>query len=157
MAAPTYVTGQVLAASDCNNWFTGLYAYKTSATVRSTLTLAIDPDLQFSLAASAFYEIRAGIIYTGASGSFKFGWTFPSGVTGGFTVALPQGTLMPTGFTWASTSAGATDGTVYGLQVMGNLATSSTAGTFGLQWSSNAGPASLTCGIGSYLIAQRVG
>ena len=156
MAAPTWVSGQVLTASDVNNWFVPFAGYKTSVTTRSTLTMSIDPDLQFALSASSMYEIRAGVIYTAASGGFKYAWTLPSGTSGGYTISLAQGTLMPLGLVWSATQVAATDGTVYAIQVMGALQTGS-AGTFGLQWASNSGPTSLTVGIGSYLTARRIG
>ena len=157
MAIPTYSPGDVLTAADCNNWFTPIAAYKTATTNRSTLTLTADPDLTLSLDASSSYEIRAMVIYSGASGSFKFGWTVPASATGGYGVALPQGTPMPLGQTWGATPAGATDGTTYALIFAGNLITVGSSGSLTFKWGSNSGPASLTVGVGSYLLARRIG
>jgi hypothetical protein len=64
---------------------------------------------------------------------------------------------MPLGLNWAATSAAATDGTVYGIQLQGILGIGSTTGTFGINWASNSGPNNLTVGVGSYLLAGRVG
>jgi len=158
MAAPVWVNGQVLNASDVNNWFVSLAAYKTATTNRNTLTATIDPDLQLAItAANSFWEVRAGVIYVASAGAFKWTWTAPAGVTGGYTVALAQGTPMPLGLNWAATQTAATDGTVYGIQLQGMLGIGSTTGTFGINWASNSGPNSLTVGIGSYLMATRIG
>ena len=158
MAPPTWSVGQVLTASDVNSWFVDLVAYKTSATARNTLTLSLDPDLQFTIpTANSFWEIRASFIYVASAGSFKWAWTAPTGFGGGYTAALPQATPMPLGLAWGATPAAATDGTVYGVQIQGILSIGSATGTFGLQWASNSGPNSLTVGIGSYLMATRVG
>lgn len=165
MAAPTYVTGQVLAASDCNSWFTELAAYKTSVTTRTTLTPSIDPDLQFSLpTASAFWEVRAGIIYQAASGGFAYSFAFPAGAGGGYTAAYNNQTtgspLAPGVFgqAWGTVyTAGTPSSYVEAVQVQGIISTGATTGTFGLSWAGFSGPVSLTCGIGSYLLARRVG
>jgi hypothetical protein len=158
MAVPTWTVGQVLTASDVNNWFVPLIGYKTAQTVRSTLTLSLDPDMQFNIpTANAAYLIQAGIIYVASAGSFKWTWTLPSGATGGYSVALAQGTLMPLGLAWSATPTAATDGTVYSIQIQGLLNTSASTGTFGIQWCSNSGPNSLTVGVGSFLQARRVG
>jgi hypothetical protein len=157
MAVPTWAVGQVLTASDVNNWFVPLIGYKTSITTRNTTTLSLDPDMQFTLpTANATYLIQAGVIYSAASGSFKWTWTFPSGGTGGYSVALPQGTLDPLGLLWSATQAAATDGTVYSIQIQGTFTLSTTTGTFGLQWASQTA-ASLQVGVGSFIQARRVG
>lgn len=164
MAAPTWSVGQVLTASDVNTWFVDLDAYKTSTTARSTLVLAIDPDLQFSVAANAFYEIRASLIYQAASSGFDFAWTTPSGAGGNYTAAFNnQGTGTPGEGAWGLAFSGATGiaGTPGGtptpaVSILGMLSTVS-AGTFGVQWASNSGPVSLSLLSGSYLIARRIG
>lgn len=158
MAIPTWSVGQVLTASDINNWFTDKAAYKVSTTVRSTLTLTLDPDLVVPLsAANAFYEVRASVIYVASAGAFKWNFAFPTGCTGGYSAAVPQGTPMPMGLTWGAAQTGATDGTTYAVQIQGMIATSTNTGNLGVQWCSNSGPNSLTVGIGSYLAVSRIG
>ena len=162
MAPPVWSVGQVLAASDVNNWFVPLAAYKTSQATRTTLTKSIDSDLQVTLAANAFYEVRAGIIYQspGGSGGFAFTWTVPSGVSGGYTAAFIQTGPAPGtyGFTWGATEIAATpDAGVYGISIEGMLSTSGSGGTFGLNWASSSGPSSLILGAGSELTLRRTG
>ena len=159
MAVKQWSVGDVLTAADMNSWTVPLAAYKTATTNRTTLTLAIDPDLQFTIpTANSFWEITASVIYTGSAGSFKWSWTVPTGFGGGYTVALPQSTpLLPLGEAWGATAASATDGTTYGIHVHGMLSIGSTTGTFGINWASNSGPNSLTVGIGSCLTARRIG
>lgn len=158
MAVPTWTVGQVLTAADVNNWFTAVTAYKTSTTNRSTLTLTLDPDLQVLLSAvNAYYEVRASIIYVASAGAFKWNFAFPTGCTGGYSAAVPQGTPMPMGLTWAAAQTGATDGTTYAIQLQGMIGTGSNTGNLGIQWCSNSGPNSLTVGIGSYLAVNRIG
>lgn len=159
MAAPTWTSGEVLSAADVNDWFVPKAAYKTTSTNRSTLTLSIDPDLQFTLDANVIYEIRASIIYQ-STNAMTFGWTVPSGATGGYSAAVNQaGTSWWTfGYTFSATpNAGAESANVNGIIIEGFIQTSATSGTFGFKWASQTGPASLTIGVGSMLIARRIG
>jgi hypothetical protein len=150
--------GDVLTSGDMNSWTVPLAVYKTATTIRNTLTLSLDPDLQFTIAtANSFWEIRASVIYTASAGSFKWTWTAPSGFTGGYSAGLAQATPQPLGLAWGATASAATDGTVYAVQIQWVLGISSTTGTFGIQWASNSGPNSITVGVGSYLLARRIG
>jgi hypothetical protein len=139
MAPPTYSNGQILNASDCNLWFTPEAAYKTSTTVRNTLTKSIDPDLQVTLAASSIYQVTVAVIYTSAhnlSGTGAGTW----------------------GFTWGATvSAAGLGGSVNGIQVHGMIQTAGSSGTFGFSWASDTGPVNCTLGVGSVLTARQVG
>lgn len=150
MAPPTWVTGQVLTASDVNTWFVPLAAYKTIATTRNTLTVAPDPDLQLTLAGSAFYEVHAGIGFNCASGGISYNFSITSGTAGFYVLASAAITNL-----WNVLNTG-TSSTVGGLSIKGLLATG-TAGTFAFQWASNTGPASLAVNAYSYLKAVRVG
>ena len=150
MAAPTWVPGQVLSASDVNTWFVDLAAYKTSATTRTTLTVAPDPDLTLTLAPSAFYRVHAGIGYSCASGGISYNFSITAGTTGIFENAT-GGIQNP----WNTLLAGSSN-TVGGLSITGLLATG-TGGTFAFQWASNTGPASLSVSAYSYLTATRIG
>lgn len=156
MAAPTYVTGQVLAASDCNVWFTPIAAYKTGTTARTSASLVLDPDLQITLAASSIYEVTAGYNWLAVAG-VGISWTFqvPSGATGSYQVSYSN---SPTaGFTWGtSVGAGSNGAPNYGALVRG-LITTTGSGTFGLQWGSGTGGSTCTMGAGGILTARRVG
>lgn len=159
MAPPVYTAGHVVTAADVNSWFTPLAAYKTATTVRNTLTKSIDPDLQVTLAASAIYQIQAGIIYTSAN-AMDFTWVIPASATGGYTGGFNlAGTGAGTwGFTWAATvTAAGLGGSVNGVQAHGMIQTAGSGGTFGFSWASSTGPVNLTLGVGSVLTARRVG
>lgn len=163
MAVPVYVTGQVLAASDCNQWFLPLEAYKTSATSRSSTTPLIDPDLQVTVAASAVYAVYAAIGYQNPTGASAISWSFqiPAGATGSYGGAYVQPGPVTNAWwnTFAATvSAAASDNLFHGLSLQGTLTTSGTSGTFGLVWAPSTGSAgAVQIGASSNLICQRVG
>lgn len=150
MAAPTWVSGQVLSASDVNTWFVDLAAYKTVATTRTTLTVTPDPDLQLTVAASAFYEVHAAVGFNCASGGISYNFSITAG-TNGFYVLASAGINN----LWNVLNTG-TSNTAGGLSIKGLLATGS-AGTLAFQWASNTGPASLAVNAYSYLKARRIG
>lgn len=161
MAVPTYVTGQVLAASDCQNWFLPLPAYKTSPTARTSTTITIDPDLQVTLAANAVYAVTAAIGYQNVGGTSAFSWnyTIPSGATGSYGGFYVQPGPVTNAWwnTWGSTnSAAASDNLYHGLTFGGTIFTTN-SGTFGLAWACNAASGTLSVGGGSNLICTRVG
>src|SRR5262245_32334636 len=85
MAAPTYVPGQVLLSSDCNLWFTGQYANKTSdQSVTSSTTLVNDSTLVVALAANSTYWVNLEIKYEGGtngSSDMKLQLNIPAGAT----------------------------------------------------------------------------
>lgn len=160
MAVKVWNVGDVLTASDVNTWLGGFAAYKTGALSRSTSTLSIDPDLQFTLAANTFYEIRCAINYSVSVGGFQVAWTTPSGVTGALAAAFVLGgTGAGTfGYTWsASFQAGNQTSPNGGVLLAGSLATGVSGGTFGLQWANGTGANSTTIGAGSILSARRTG
>lgn len=158
MAPPVWSVGQVLAASDVNTWFVPLAGYKTSSTVRSTLALATDPDLQVTLAANAVYEVRAAIGYAAASGNLSFTWTAPPGIGGNYVGTFSvAGTTAADLYSWGGTQAAATSGGNQGILIEGMISTGGSGGTLGLQWASGSGPASLTVSTGSKLALRRIG
>ena len=161
MAIPVWSVGQVLSASDVNNWLapTGA-AYKTAPLVRSTNSLSIDPDLQLTLAASSVYEVHCAINYSVAAGGFQVGWTTPASVTGALSAAFVLGgTGAGTfGYTWVTTFQGGNQTSPNGgFVIMGMLTTAGSGGTFGLNWANGTGANSTTIGGGSMLSAQRIG
>jgi hypothetical protein len=160
MPIPTWSVGQVLAAADVNNWFLPLPAYKTANTSRTSATLTIDPDLQFTLAGGAVYSIQGGILCTAAAGiGFNFGWTIPASATGGYALTFNQSGVGTAnlGLAWTATQVSGTPGGTLSLLVSGFIATGGGAGTFGLNWATNTGGSTSTCGTGSVLTAQRIG
>jgi hypothetical protein len=156
MAVPTWVVGQVLTAADVDSWFVPVPAYKTAVTTRNTLTKSIDPDLQITLAASAVYQIQAGIIYASAN-AMDFTWVIPASATGGYSAGFNQAGIGDGffSFVWTATPSAAALRTA--VLVHGMIQTAGSGGTFGLSWASSTGPASLTLGVGSVLTANRVG
>lgn len=160
MATPTWTSGEVLSAVDVNDWFVPKAAYKAASTNRSSLSITIDPDLQLTLDSNAVYEIRCAIIYTSTQ-ACRTGWTVPSGATGGYAASFNlAGTGAGSwGFTFSATNvdAAALGGSVNGILYLGQLTTAATSGTFGFKWGSASGPSSLTIGVGSYLVARRIG
>jgi hypothetical protein len=160
MAVPTWVVGQVLAAADVNSWFVPTAAYKTANLNRTSGLYTIDPDLQFTLAASAYYEVRAGICYTGTTGTgFSWAWTLPSGAGGGYGAAFNlSGTgASNIGYQWsASPGTAGTPGSTQSILLHGFISSGS-GGTFGLQWATGTPGTAATCGQGSVLVAQRIG
>src|SRR6266568_166179 len=155
MSPPVYSVGQVWGAADVNSWALPMAVVKPGNTTRNTLTLAIDPDLQLSLAASATYDVRCGIQYNCASGAFGWTWTVPSGASGSEQFFGIIGALSSNASAWATTNS-ATSSTTGALLITGTLVTSTTPGTFGIQWASSTGPASLIVNINSYLTVQRI-
>jgi hypothetical protein len=156
VAAPVYSNGQILNASDCDLWFTPIAAYKTATTARTSATLVTDPDLQITLAASSVYEVTAGHNWLAATGvGISWAFTIPSGATGAYQVSYSlAGTF---GLTWTSTvTAGSAGAPNYGAVIRG-LITTTSSGTFALQWGSGTGGSSCTMGVGGLLVARRVG
>jgi hypothetical protein len=160
MPIPVWSVGQVLSASDVNNWLAPAAAvYKTASTNRTSATLTIDPDLQFTLAGGAVYSIQGAILCTGAAGiGFNFGWTTPSGAAGGYGVAFNQSGVgaVTLGLVWTATQVSGTPGGTQSLLVNGVITTTG-GGTFGLNWATFTGGSTATCGSSSVLNAQRIG
>jgi hypothetical protein len=158
VAVPVYVTGQVLAASDCNNWFLPLAAYKTGNTIRSTTGNAADPDLVIALAASAAYDVSCSVLYsTAAAGGMTWGFTAPASPSGTFGVSYGKNGVGYTSelFTWgAATNAASPAGTQ--LLIEGCIFTTS-AGNLTVVWASGTGGTNCTVSNGSKLMARRVG
>jgi hypothetical protein len=154
---PAFYAGQVLTASQIQA-LAPLEAWKTTATSRTTTTVSIDPDLQLALAANATYDVEASIIYQGAGG-FNFGWTIPSGASGGYTAAfsLSGSAVGIYGYAWGTGVIAATGtGTVFGILLKGTLITGTTAGTFGLNWADDTTSDTAQTGAGSILKARRI-
>ena len=151
MPPPTWVTGQVLTASDVNTWFVPIVATKTADTSRaSTVTVTADPELTVTIpSAGTWYllcylnyegaavgtgdlkiqvtsvgTLRYHAIYQGAGGAANVGSTFQGGGT-------------PSGFATQGL------GTLCGGTLHGTLVTA-TSGTTTLNWAQNTSNATAT-------------
>jgi hypothetical protein len=172
MPVPTWSVGQVLAASDVNNWFVPLTVIKPSTTSRaSTTTLTADPALTLTLSAGASYEVHGLIFYTGlnAGGYLGFNWTVPAsgafsylatvamqggGVDGGYNnnvAGVEYGAATTVGPCWTQGP-----GVLLCAQISG-LATGGTGGALTFNWAQfvSNGTAT-TINQNSYLIATRI-
>lgn len=80
---PTWNTGQVLAAADCNTWLVPLVQQKLGPTGRNQILggtiLQPDPDLQLPFVTGNYY-LRLVCIYDGPTGAnLQWGWSVPAG------------------------------------------------------------------------------
>jgi hypothetical protein len=152
MAPPVWVTGQVLSASDINNWFVPLVATKTAdQSVTSSTTLVNDSELSLTPGTSATYFFNVYINFEGANGAgfLKFGWGVPTGAllryqavfqgTGGSAVVQNTNTATDTP---AANTQGA--GVLCGLSMHGTLIMGSTSGVVQFKWAQNASSATAT-------------
>lgn len=167
MAVPTWVTGQVLAASDINSWFVPVPAYKTADLGRaSTITLTADPDLSLPLAASSVYLITISLSFANANATaggvnFSFAFTVPSGATGYVSKtywisASSQQTALPD--PWTTQRTPYVDNTRdWGMLATGSIFTSS-SGNLVLTWAQGTSNATSTfLRKGSIMTALKVG
>ncbi len=152
MAPPTWVVGQVLTASDVDNWFIPVVAVKTAdQSVTSSTTVVNDTELSVPVAASVTYAFQMMLDYEGGtSGASDLKWTFtlPAGSflrycysnrgTGlGASVTMSTGTSTDTGGTNGA-------GNLEGVHAFGTLVCGVTAGTLQLKWAQNTSSATST-------------
>ena len=165
-----FYAGSRLTASAVNEYLVNTrYATKPGDTSRaSTTTLTADPDLSVAVDASKSYWLDILILYTAASGSGDFKYTFgaPTGaVFYGTAVVIAADTLVAA-FTY-SPSGGATISTTelvvsagsgaIPVRLSGVLTTSTTAGNLALSWAQNTSSGTATVvKAGSYMCLRRV-
>lgn len=121
-------------------------------TKNSDTTLAIDPVLQFTPAASAVYEIGGTIIFDlDTTPQLKLSWNFPTGATGRISYHAKR--LNSSGLSGAKsisvTSNGAvsfvpTANALFSLDIQGILIMSSTVAAVGPTWAQNVSDAAAT-------------
>ena len=168
MAIPTWVTGQVLTASDVNTWFVPFAAIKPADTARATnTTLAADPDIVIPVATNANYQITGIIVYDGGTGGtegdIKWAFTVPSGSSGYYGYSRQNLSGSYTGaFTsnWTDGQTAQTTGvgTFMTITISGMLATSSTGGNLVLTWAQNTSSSANTrVRAQTFLTARRIG
>lgn len=165
MAAPTWATNDVPAASDFNTWFQNInFARKTvTESVTSSTTLQVDDELIVAVAANATYVVNAFITYGGAAAAdLKLLFRTPTG--GSFTglgnilisaaTSQSDGQNLPYGGNasevWGCLGSGSQVGVVTGV-----LVTAGTAGNFQVEWAQNASSATPTQIFGNSFIDLR--
>ena len=164
---PIWAVGQVLTASDVNQWLIPAMVVKTVDTGRaSNTTPAADPDLSIAVTANARYVFNMLAVYTGGtngSSDAQFGLSAPSGATFfGYALRNQISGLTLSNFLLTASSGAINAGTngttnFIGFWVQGQLAVSSTAGQFALIWSQNSSNGTATTvKAGSYLTLQRI-
>jgi len=166
MAPPVYSVGQVLAAADCNNWFTPEAAIRlTNSAVHTGGSPTADTVLSVALAANASYEFRVHVLYSGTiTGGFKFGFTVPASATGilaGSWDTAGGGTFIapatPTSLTGSITQTIGTNGGIYSLRVVGSITTSASSGNLTVVYSENGTSTGASLQAGSLISANRIG
>jgi Major tropism determinant N-terminal domain len=135
-----------------------------SAAVNNSITLVDITGLLVPVAASAVYIVNACIFYTTTTiARYKLGWTIPAGATGrwhpliiGATQGSP-GTILVSAQDWTGSRSGGGTGTILGMQVIGLLVTSTTAGNLQAQHAQDVAEATnTTAAAHTWLRAERV-
>jgi len=162
--AGSKLRGSVLSAliTECRP----VHARKTAdETVSNSTTLQNDDALFVAVAANCTYELRLYVIYdAGTTADYKWALTYPAGSTLNYTVVTHAADLT---FTEPGASAVASGtavaaggnglGTPRGIHVLGNLVTSTTAGTLQYQWAQNGAVVENTLTkAGSQLVVARL-
>ena len=166
MGIPTWTSGEVLVASDVNSWFVPLAAYKASLTTYSSTTLADDSDLQVSMAANSIYSVDITLFYDTAAATdvaMKIGAYGPASVAFSLTSvgSILSGQTTSPGLLTQSSASGVlhTPGggsVTIGAVLGGIVTTSSTAGTFGLEFAEDTASNPVSVLANSRLIAWRI-
>lgn len=104
----TLTAGHIPTPTEFNALDRVISAYRTSdaTPINASTTLIPDTQIVLPMAASAIYEIRGRLIYTsGSIPDYRFGWTFPTGLTMSYSVlGVAVGTSV-----WATYTNGETD------------------------------------------------
>lgn len=165
MAIPVWVPGQVLTASDINNWMVPNAVVKPSdQSLASNITLQNDTALVLNIAANAAYIFTCYLDYEGgtlAASDLKWQWAVPSGAGMRYTatyVTTGGGLSASATYTQASVVVAGTSGagSLQGLVMTGAVTTSTSSGTLQLKWAQNTSAATATIvHANSYLWLQR--
>jgi hypothetical protein len=180
MPPPVYNVGQIIDASDVNNWFLPLAKYKPASTSRTTTTRSNDPDLVYTgLTANAVYSVSSLLTFntlTASGVGFAFGFTSWGTIGGRWSpiYRLSGDTALgsnggPAGcpdLAWTQycgaggqVNAGSTpgDNANHAVLIKGTLITGASPGTFALSWAQDTSNATaLTLNLGSNIILQRI-
>jgi hypothetical protein len=153
VAPPIWVVGQVLSASDVDNWLVPSAAVKTAdQSVTSSTVLVNDTELSLPLAASVTYLFQCYIDYEGGTGGasdIQWLWSLPAGSFMRYT--NPHRNLAGTPVAGDTSTGTATDaastggaGVLRALQMMGSIVCGVTAGTLQFRWAQNTSSATST-------------
>ena len=146
MPPPVWVPGQVLSASDVNNWLVPSAIIKLADQSKtSNTTLGTDNELTLAVAASATYRFEAYLNYEGGTGNasdIKYQWTVPAGAALRFHDLHqgPGGTPDTIDTHTASTIYSAATngaGNLCGMSHLGTLLTAGSSGNVFLSWAQN--------------------
>lgn len=153
---------QELTADELNAHL-GLFARKaTDETVNNSATLQNDDHLLVSVVAGDIYELTARlVISSGTTPDFKFGWTFPSGLTMSYDIfegeTSTAADIFRGPFVQTDVPVIPGIGSNQPVRVSGLVVVGSTAGSLRLQWAQNTANASDTIvRANSYLILRKV-
>lgn len=162
MSMKDFTVGQVLAASDVNEYCVNThFAYKASDTSRtSSPGLSNDPDLQLAVEANVIYELWCEVVFNSSTAQLAVQFGGPSGMTLGGTVWCRSSgatqsatmTIMTALSIYADGGASTACVTMHGL-----VNTAGTAGTLAVQWGQGTSSANATVvKAGSMLSLRRV-
>ena len=165
MPVKSWSVGDVLTAADMDAWAVPLAAIKSADTARSNTTIANDPDLQVTVAASAQYDIRACIRYKGGtngSSDAQFQINVPASSSGFWMIQRINISGLAVGFADANFGSplnAGTNGTGNTMQAIlsGSITTTNT-GTVAVAWAQNISNGTATTVMAnSTLVLQRIG
>lgn len=142
---PTILAGDRISASLLMSMEPQSIVKSADESRTSTAAVSNDTEFFFACEANALYLLEGYLKYSGATaGDINIDWTAPAGSTGEWfaigiandTAATANGYLvqMATQDIEAQRSFGTITGVNYGLSLNGTLRTSSTAGTYQMQW-----------------------
>jgi hypothetical protein len=146
MPLPTWSAGQVLTASDVNNYFVPLPVIKTSdQSVTSSTTLINDNALVVTPAVSTSYLFICYLDYEGANaaGFLKWQWGVPTGANLRYhAIFVGTGGSPAVNLTYQASDVVAAytlgAGQLCGATMIGTLVMGSTSGNLQLKWAQNA-------------------
>ena len=152
MAIPTWVTGEVLTASDVNEWFVPLLVVKAAdESITSSTAMQNDNELVLAIPANATFVFDCYLNWEGGiGGDIKWQWTGPAGYTLRYTAAYRDPSTnnanVGTGSTGGTVNqaGGNGAGSLRAVMMNGSVVTSSTAGNLQLQWAQNSSSGTAT-------------
>lgn len=140
----------------------GLFKRKTAnETVNNSAALQNDDDLFVSVAANGVYQLNMRVQFNStAAADFKYGFTFPAGLTMQYTqTVIGVGLTTLNTFEQDETSTPQLEGQAANkaILIVGLVVVSGTAGTLQFQWAQNSATAvNTTVNAGSYMMLFRV-
>lgn len=142
------------------------YARRTadSTPINNSTTMVADSQLTLAVAASGTYHLRGRLIYTSsATPDFRFGWTYPTGLTMSYSVfGIATGTAAPLSYLNVETDLPALEGAGVGVSrdvwLEGLVFNSTTAGNLVIKWAqATANATDTVMKANSYFILTKLG